>query len=75
MLRYLRCAKCGWTTYAPPGKFRDNLVCGAVVEYVPADDPTVGNEGIEQSLGMMPLGCGGELKEITQQEALERFQK
>ena len=76
MLRYFRCTKCGWTTCWPPVRaLPPDLVCGAVVEYVPAEDPTVGNEGAEQSLGMKPLGCGGQLKEISQQEALERYQR
>jgi hypothetical protein len=46
------------------------MKCGAVIQYIVADDPTVGQEGPIQSLGMKPIGCGGKLVEISEEEAL-----
>jgi hypothetical protein len=50
---------------------REEMVCGAVVEYVPADNPDAGAEDFIHCVGMKPLGCGGKMQEITQKEALE----
>jgi len=71
MLSFFRCVKCSWQSYCPTEVAKEKMVCGAVVEYIPADDPTVGNEGPLKSMGLKPLGCGGSMKEITREEAFE----
>lgn len=46
------------------------MKCGAVVEYVVADDPDAGQDGKIHSLGIKPLGCGGKIIEISEEEAM-----
>ncbi len=46
------------------------MMCGAVVAYVPAENPDAGNGGMIKSLGIKPLGCGGKMKEVSQEEAI-----
>jgi len=70
MLKFFKCKKCGWQTYCPAARARPEMTCGAVVRYIAADDPTVGQDGPIQSLGIKPLGCGGKIMEITQEEAM-----
>jgi hypothetical protein len=50
---------------------KDNFKCGAVADYVVADNPDVGNDGIIKSAGIKPLGCGGKIVEVTQEEAMD----
>jgi hypothetical protein len=69
MLKFFKCAKCGSQFFCSEKKARQDMKCGAVVRYIAADDPDVGNDGIIKSLGIKPLGCGGKMKEITQEEA------
>jgi len=71
MLKFFRCVKCSWQTGGPSEVMREKMVCGAVVEYVPADNPDAGAENFVHCMGMKPLGCGGEMREITQEEALK----
>lgn len=70
MLKFFKCDKCGWTTFCPSYKVRSDMTCGAVVQYLVADDPEVGENGPIKSLGMKPIGCGGKISEITQEEAM-----
>lgn len=70
MLKFFKCSKCDWKTYCRPKQVRPEMKCGAVVQYIIADDPTVGQEGPIQSLGMKPLGCGGKMVEISEEEAM-----
>tara|TARA_Y100001963_G_C6737550_1_gene427150 strand:- start:231 stop:389 length:159 start_codon:yes stop_codon:yes gene_type:complete len=46
------------------------LQCGAVVEYIPSEDSGSDNEDMIRSIGLKPLGCGGKMIEITQEEAM-----
>jgi hypothetical protein len=48
---------------------KPEMKCGAVVQYIVADDPSVGQKGPIQSLGMKPIGCGGKMVEISEEEA------
>lgn len=70
MLKYFKCNKCDWRTACASRVVRPEMKCGAVIQYIVADDPTVGQEGPIQSLGMKPIGCGGKLVEISEEEAL-----
>ena len=70
MIKFFKCKKCDWLTYCSSKQVRPHMKCGAVIAYIPADDPAVGQDGVFQSLGMKPLGCGGEMMEITQEEAM-----
>lgn len=70
MLKFLKCDKCERRTCVPKSLAPKDMVCGAVVEYVIADDPTVGEKGPIKSLGMKPLGCGGKMIEISEEEAM-----
>ena len=70
MLKFFKCNKCNWCTACSSKQMRPDMQCGAVVEYVVADDPDVGQDGPFQDLGMKPLGCGGNMIEITQEEAM-----
>lgn len=68
MVKFFRCESCGFQ-FVSGGKDRPNMKCGAVVNYVFAEDADVGNEGPFKSEGMKPLGCGGKIVEISQEEA------
>ncbi len=70
MLMFFKCEKCNWTTCCPDRLVKPEMKCGAVVQYIVADDPTVGQEGPIQSLGLKPLGCGGKIIEISEEEAM-----
>ncbi len=70
MLKFFKCEKCEWLTYCRAYQVRLEMKCGAVAEYVAADDPSVGQDGKIQSLGIKPLGCGGKMIEISQEEAM-----
>lgn len=70
MLKFFKCEKCGWQTYCAAKFARPEMMCGAVVQYIAADNPDAGQEGPIKSLGLKPIGCGGKLVEITQEEAM-----
>lgn len=70
MLKFFRCTKCEWQFFCTASQARPEMKCGAVVQYLAADDPDVGNDGIIKSLGLKPIGCGGKMKEVTQEEAM-----
>ena len=65
MTKFFRCGKCGYQFVAGSGMSRNNFTCGAVVEYVEADDPEVGGDKFLPSAGIKPLGCGGKIEEVT----------
>lgn len=69
MVRFFRCEKCGYQFIASDALTRDRFKCGAVVQYLPAE-----NEGKQEGpigcLGLKPIGCGGIVKEINQEEAM-----
>lgn len=69
MKKFFRCTKCGHQFIASSRMAR-NFRCGAVIDYVPADDPNVGNNGILDSIGIKPLGCGGKITEVSAEEAM-----
>ena len=69
MLKYFRCTKCDCQFCCNAKKARPEMKCGAVIAYVPADNPEAGNGGIIKSLGIKPLGCGGEMREVSREEA------
>lgn len=70
MLKFFKCDKCDWTTFCKDSQARPDMKCGAVVEYVVADDPDAGQDGKIHSLGIKPLGCGGKIIEISEEEAM-----
>lgn len=70
MLKFFRCNKCGWQTVCSEPMARIAMKCGAVVQYIAADDPSIGERGPIQSIGLKPIGCGGELAEISEEEAM-----
>ncbi len=74
-MKVYRCEKCSYQFCAGDSKSRDEFKCGAIVDYIAADDPTVGGDGIIQSAGMKPLGCGGKIVEITLEEAMADVQR
>lgn len=74
MVKFYGCKKCGYQFVGQvdlPRTFK----CGAIAEYVHAEDSSVGNDGIFQAVGIKPLGCGGEIKELTQEEAMKNVRK
>jgi len=70
MLKFFKCNKCDWRTYCTVKQERPDMKCGAVVQYIVADNPETGQDGPIRSLGMKPIGCGGKLVKITQEEAM-----
>ncbi|TFH25820.1 hypothetical protein E4G67_00420 [Candidatus Bathyarchaeota archaeon] len=70
MLKFFRCEKCDWQFFCSEKKAKPEMMCGAVVAYVPAENPDAGNGGMIKSLGIKPLGCGGKMKEVSQEEAI-----
>lgn len=76
MAKFFRCTNedCGYQFVAPDHMVRANFKCGAVAEYVAADNPEASDGSIIPCLGIKPLGCGGEIKEISQKEAMEHYE-
>lgn len=73
--RFYRCSKCEHQFMTSQVMGRDNLKCGAVVEYIVADNPEEdGGEKIP-SMGIKPLGCGGKIEEISREEAMSYVPK
>ncbi len=70
MLKFFRCLKCGWQCFCSVDRAKSNLQCGAVVEYIPSEDSDSDSEDMIRSTGLKPLGCGGKMVEITQEEAM-----
>lgn len=71
MVKFFRCEKCNFQFVASETRALDNeFKCGAVIDYITAEDPEVGQHEIVRSLGLKPIGCGGVVHEITQEEAL-----
>lgn len=67
MLKYFRCNKCGWQCIG--GMYTPSMMCGAVVQYLVAENE-IEEDGPFKSLGLKPIGCGGEIKEISLEEAM-----
>lgn len=70
MVKFFKCEKCNSQCYLPASKVRPEMKCGAVRQYLFADNPEAGQDGKIESLGIKPIGCGGNMKEITQEEAM-----
>jgi len=70
MLKFFKCDKCGWSTCCPERMSRPSMQCGAVAQYLIADDASVGQDGRIQSAGIKPIGCGGNILEISEEEAM-----
>lgn len=70
MLKFFKCGKCGWQFFCRSHQVRPEMKCGAVVQYLPAENPEAGNDGPIKSLGLKPIGCGGKMEEISQEEAM-----
>lgn len=72
MIKFFRCEKCNFQFFAKESRVTsDTFRCGAVVEYLMADDSNVGEDGPISSHGIKPLGCGGRVNEITKEEAMK----
>ena len=69
-MKFFRCEKCTVQFVTSEEVVVEQMICGAVTNYIFADDPDVGNDGIIKSIGIKPLGCGGKIKEITLEEAM-----
>lgn len=76
MLKYFRCNKCGWQSYGPSDGPKLEMKCGAVVQYLVAEDFEVSlGEDPVRSLGLKPIGCGGKIKEISLEEAMSHVRR
>ena len=60
-MEYFRCKKCFFQFVAAPGVAKTIMRCGAVKGW--DYDEETGEE--------IPIGCGGEVKAVTEQEAFE----
>lgn len=69
-MKFFQCNKCGNVFTCSIHQARPEMMCGTVVQYLPAENPEVGNKGPIKSLGLKPIGCGGKMEEITQEEAM-----
>jgi len=69
MVKFFKCEKCSFQ-FVGRGKEKPNMQCGAIIDYIIADDSDVGNRGPIRSEGIKPLGCGGRILEISQEEAM-----
>ena len=69
MVKFFKCEKCNYR-FVSSGRDKPNMQCGAIIDWLVADNPDVGNDGFFQSEGLKPLGCGGKIAEITQEEAM-----
>lgn len=74
-MAYIRCKKCSWGTYCPDELKRDNMLCGVIVMWVPAENPDAGAEDFMDCMGFKPLGCGGALEEISETEFFDGLKK
>jgi hypothetical protein len=69
-----RCEKCG--NQSGGAELDISMMrCGAVVEYVEADNPDANDDKFVSSLGIKPIGCGGIFKKITLEEAMDYVEK
>lgn len=69
MVKYYRCKSCGYQFVMGTKSTNKPLTCGAVVSVVFADNPEASNDCID-SMGIKPLGCGGEIEEISFERAM-----
>jgi len=69
MVKFFKCEKCQWHTCCSSKHVKDEMKCGAVVQYLTADNPEAGENELIKSIGLKPIGCGGKLVEITEEEA------
>lgn len=70
MVKFFRCERCGHQFVSADVTCRDEFKCGAIVEFVEADDPDVNDDNIIRSAGIKPVGCGGKITEVSQEEAM-----
>ncbi len=70
MVRFYRCAKCGHQFMTSQSMARNDFKCGAIVEYISADNPEATGGDFLPSIGIKPLGCGGKISEVSTEEAM-----
>lgn len=70
MLKFFKCTKCNHQFFCRADRARPEMKCGAVLQYLFAENPEASDDKIIESLGIKPIGCGGTMKEITQEEAM-----
>lgn len=69
-MKIFRCQKCGYQFIASSAMIRD-FKCGAVIDYVEAEVAIQEDNPFFTSVGMKPVGCGGTISEISEEEALK----